>query len=181
MWENREVVSAAKKRRAGKTGRSSAPAKKKSRRAAPGKKSAAPPVPITLRNTKKISPEAVQKLFRAAGWNSDLARYPAEKIRRKLNQSFVILSAWQDKELVGFASGISDGVLCAFVDNLVVHPGVRGRGVGSALMDSLGKELRRQGVEYIFGLGARTASSNRFLKRAGFGPIPWRVYLRGSR
>jgi len=132
---------------------------------------------LELRSTKRLPPEAVKKLFRAAGWKGNLARYSAKKVRLKLNRSHVVVTAWQGQELVGFGSAISDGVLCALVDNLVVHPGLRSNGIGRALMRELSRKLKRQGVEYIFGLGTRSKSSNTFFEGAGFRSIPWRVFL----
>lgn len=162
--------------------------KKKSRKsprksAARKKAKAAKPkrLAIEFRTTKRLPPEEVKKLFRAAGWTGDLARYSAKKVRLKLNRSHLVVTAWQEKQLVGFASAISDGVLCALVDNLIVHPGLRGNGLGGSLMRRLGKELRAQGVEYIFGLGTRSKKSNKFFEGAGFQQIPWRVFLRSPR
>lgn len=154
--------------------------KKKSRKS-PRKAAVPRRLAIEFRTTKRLPPEEVKKLFRAAGWTGDLARYSAKKIRLKLNRSHLVVTAWQKKHLVGFASAISDGVLCALVDNLIVHPGLRGNGLGGSLMRRLGKELRAQGVEYIFGLGARSKKSNKFFEGAGFQQIPWRVFLRSPK
>ena len=132
---------------------------------------------MEYRSTKSLPPEAVQELFRASGWDGDLARYSRKKVRLKLNRSHLVVTAWGGKELVGLATAVSDGVLCAMVDNLLVHPGQRGHGVGKTLMRRLTRELRRQGVEYIFGLGTRSPKANRFFEGAGFQLIPWRVFL----
>lgn len=171
------------KKKTRKTTRKTARKKRKKKVSArkPSRKSSPQKSVTEFRTTRSLPPEEVKRLFRAAGWTGDLARYSAKKIRLKLNRSHLVVTAWQGKELVGFATAISDGVLTALVDNLLVHPSQRGNGLGSTLMRRLGKELRRQGVEYIFGLGTRSRKSDEFFEGAGFQQIPWRVFLRTPR
>ena len=77
----------------------------------------------------------------------------------------------------------SNGVLRAMVDNLLVHPKARSKGVGALLLNRLTRELRRQGVEYVLGLGTRSPRANRFFEGSGFQLILWRQHRhqRGSR
>lgn len=132
---------------------------------------------ITLRISKRVAPAQVKNLFRAAGWTEDLAHYSEQKLRRKLSRSHLVVTAWNAKRLVGFASVISDGALCALVDNLVVHPDHRKRGVGTSLLRGVSRELRRQKVEYVFILGTRGRRPREFFQRAGFQSFPWNVFL----
>ena len=155
--------------------------RKKARKNTVAKKSSAAHPRIEIRSTKSLPPVALQNLFRAAGWKGDLARYSGKKVKQKLNRTHVVISAWQGKELVGFGSAVSDGVLCAMVDNLLVHPKARSRGVGALLLKRLTRELRRQGGEYIFGLGTRSPKANRFFEGSGYQLIPWRVFLHSPR
>ncbi len=45
--------------------------------------------------------------------------------------------AWYDDQLVGFARAVSDGRFHAYIDDVVVHPDYRRRGVASIIMDEL--------------------------------------------
>ena len=132
---------------------------------------------ITLRISKRVAPTQLKTLFRAAGWTEDLARYSDQKLRRKLSRSHLVVTAWNAKRLVGFASVISDGALCALVDNLVVHPDHRKRGAGTSLLRRVSDELSRQKVKYVFILGTRGWHTREFFERAGFQSLSWNVFL----
>jgi GNAT superfamily N-acetyltransferase len=45
--------------------------------------------------------------------------------------------AWYDGQLVGFARAVSDGRFHAYIDDVVVHPDYRRRGVAGMIMDEL--------------------------------------------
>lgn len=130
-----------------------------------------------MRFSRRVSPAQVKQLFRAAGWTGDLAHYSDRKLRRTLDHSHLIVTAWSAKDLVGFANAISDGVVCAMVENLVVHPKHRSRGLGTRMLRSLRRELRRHRVEFVFTLGPRGRRTREFFGRAGFQPLAWGVFL----
>jgi ribosomal protein S18 acetylase RimI-like enzyme len=44
-------------------------------------------------------------------------------------------------QLVGFARAVTDGVLRAYVEDVIVAPDRRGRGIGRAVLDRLLQEL----------------------------------------
>jgi len=66
--------------------------------------------------------------------------------------------------VVGFATAISDGVLCAFIPLLEVLPGYRQRGIGSELMRRL---LEQLGDFYMVDLCC-DAGLEPFYRRLGF-------------
>lgn len=137
---------------------------------------------LRLQNSKRVNPAQVRALFRAAGWTEDIARYSTAQIQKLLRHSYLVLTAWNDEDqLVGFASAVSDGVLCGLVQNLVVHPDYRGHGLGTKLLRDLSQAMRRQGVHYLYALGTRGRRAHRFFGRVGFRPLRWNVYVRLNR
>lgn len=137
---------------------------------------------IRLAFSKRVDPARIRALYRAAGWTEDIARYSPAQIRKLLKHSHLILTAKNQKhELVGFASAVSDGVLCALVQNLVVHPDYRGRGLGSRLLRELTRTLRKEGISCIYVLGTRTRKARGFFSRVGFQPLRWNVFVRLAR
>jgi N-acetylglutamate synthase-like GNAT family acetyltransferase len=130
-------------------------------------------------DSKRVAPAQVRALFRAAGWTEDLARYSPRQIERLLRHSYLVVTAWNGrKNLIGFASAVSDGVLCGLVQNLVVHPRFRRRGVGTLLLRTLSKTMARRGIPCLYALGARSQAARVFFGRARFRRLRWNVYAR---
>lgn len=137
---------------------------------------------VRLHDSKRVSPAQLKALFRATGWTEDLARYSRAQIQKLLRHSHLVLTAWNDKqELVGFASAVSDGVLCGLVQNLVVHPAFRRAGLGTRLLRQLAGTMRRQGISCLYALGTRSRAAQAFFRRVGFRPLNWNVYVRLTR
>ena len=136
---------------------------------------------LRLSNSKNINPTQVRTLFRAAGWTEDLSRYSLPQIQKVLRHSHLVLSAWEGKKLVGLASAVSDGVLCGMVQNLVVHPGHRRRGLGTRLLKELARIIDRQGVSHLYALGTTGEAARRFYGPIGFRALDWKVFVRLTR
>lgn len=134
------------------------------------------PKGFLLRNSKKVSPAKIQDLFRSAGWSEDIPCYPLRKVQRMLAGSHLVLTAWRRAELVGLLTLIGDGVVCAYISNLLVAPAARRRGVGTALLRRAVQELERQKVSLVFTLGEAEAHS--FFRKQGFVPLDWSIFLR---
>lgn len=138
-----------------------------------------PRTTVRLANSKRVDPVKVRALFRAAGWTEDMASYSSAKIRKVLRHSYLVLTAWnEERELVGFASAVSDGMLCGLVQNLVVHPRYRGQGVGTRLLKELARTTRREGISCLYALGHRGRKARSFFHRVGFQPLGWKVFVR---
>jgi len=136
---------------------------------------------VRLLNSKRIAPAAVRELFRSTGWTEDIAAYSPRQIQKLLRHSHLVLTAWDANKLVGFASAVSDGVLCGLVQNLVVHPDYRGTGLGTRLLRQLAATMRRQDIPCLYALGTRGKKAGAFFRRVGFHPLNWKVFLRSAR
>ena len=67
-------------------------------------------------------------------------------MRGALAASFATHSAWHGPRLVGTARVLSDGVLYAFMVDVIVDPAYRGRGVGAVLLRCCLRDLKQSGL-----------------------------------
>jgi len=58
-------------------------------------------------------------------------------LQKALKSSHSLVSAWDEKRLVGLGNAISDGHLVVYYSHLLVHPDYQGRGIGKRLMGML--------------------------------------------
>ena len=82
---------------------------------------------------REIPAEGVLGLYRAADWWPERT---AEQVRAVLRASPAV-GAWHGEDLIGFARAVTDGVLRAYVEDVVVSPDWRGAGIGQALLAGL--------------------------------------------
>ena len=77
--------------------------------------------------------------------------------------STYVVSAWEDKQLVGVVRVLSDTIQRSVVYDLAVHPDYQGRGIGSALISKCLQKFNKTQIT----LG--TSSTNfRFYEKLGF-------------
>ena len=106
-----------------------------------------------------ISPQDLQQLFQETDWanNRNL-----NDIKKMLNGSSSVIGAWSNGELIGFARVITDNVFRALIDDVIIHPIKRSKGVGSNLIQKLIDRLTELKIEG-FSYGA-TSRSVYFIK-----------------
>ena len=90
-----------------------------------------------------------------------------EAVRRALEHSHPVVSAWRGSDLVGFTRVISDLTFRATIWDVIVHPEEQGRGVGTALIQFVLQHPDLQSVSQFFLL---TADKHGFYERLGFRP-----------
>jgi ribosomal protein S18 acetylase RimI-like enzyme len=103
-------------------------------------------VTVAPHTARPIPADGVLALFRAQGW------WPE---RRAEQMSAVIadapaVGAWHGDELVGFARAVTDQVLRAYVEDVIVSPRLQGCGIGRALMNCLLEQLQPIPVVTLF-------------------------------
>ena len=94
--------------------------------------------------------DEILALYRSAGWWHDGEDDPAE-IPGIIRGSLVFIVALDrgSGRAVGMGRGISDGVSDAYIQDLVVLPGYRGRGIGKAILRSILAACRERGIGWI--------------------------------
>ena len=75
---------------------------------------------------RDIPAEGVLALYRTADWWPERT---ADQVRVVLDASSAV-GAWHGQDLIGFARAVTDGSLREYVEDVIVSPGWRGRGVG---------------------------------------------------
>ena len=115
----------------------------------------------------EFSPEllhAAARLYRIAGWvdeNDDCGFLAAA-----LGNSCAVCVARCDGKVAGMGRALGDGVSDAYIQDVVVDPEFRRRGVGGAIVRTLAAELRRRGVDWIGLVGA--PGTEEFYRSLGF-------------
>ena len=106
----------------------------------------------------------LRELYREAGWIE--AGDAAEFLVPAITGSTVAAGAFANGELVGFGRALSDGCSDAYIQDVVVHPDFRGKGIGGMIVAFLVSELEARGVDWIALVGEPGTES--FYARLGF-------------
>jgi len=106
-------------------------------------------------------------LYHSAGWWRDSRDRPSE-IPALIRGSFVFVVAVEraSGKAVGMGRAISDGVSDAYIQDLVVLPGYKGRGIGRAMLRKILAVCEERGIGWI-GLIAEKKTDD-FYRRLGF-------------
>ncbi|MDC0832403.1 acetyltransferase [Leptolyngbya valderiana BDU 20041] len=104
---------------------------------------------IFFSTDRNIDLYELEELCDSVGW----ARRPLRKVRRALENSFLVVSMWEirgaRKRLIGFARATSDYAFNATVWDVAIRPEFQGKGLGRALMNYLISKLRREDISNI--------------------------------
>lgn len=104
------------------------------------------PIIAVTPSERGIQADSVLALYRAQGWWPDRT---AEQIAAVLTVAPAV-GAWRGSELVGFARAVTDGLLRAYIEDVIVAPELRHAGVGQAILDRLMQELAPVPVITLF-------------------------------
>lgn len=86
---------------------------------------------ITYKDIKNIEACELEALFRSVEWAS--GKYP-DKLRMAMQNSDAVFSAWEGTQLIGLINAMSDGVMNAYFQYLLVRPEYQGKGIGKELV-----------------------------------------------
>lgn len=89
---------------------------------------------VTYTDARKYTVKDLQILFQSVGWLS--AEYP-KRLKKALDSSETVFSAWDDEKLVGLVNAIDDSELTAYVHYLCVNPAYQGKGIGRELLQRI--------------------------------------------
>ncbi len=107
------------------------------------------PHPIVLSLDPELDIYELEELCDAVGWS----RRPLRKVRKALQNSFIVVSLWELKgntrRLIGFARATSDGAFNATIWDVVVHPDFQSQRMGKAMMKYMIKKIRSEDISNI--------------------------------
>ena len=110
------------------------------------------------------------KLFETTTWNK---KYKADKneLYHALSNSWYTLSVYNNEtDLIGFGRLISDGVLYAFVCDLIIHPRHQNQSTGSLILKKLIEQCKKEKIRVIWLFSASDKSG--FYLKQGFHERP---------
>lgn len=90
---------------------------------------------ITYQTNQPVSLKDSADLYTSVGWTAytnDL-----ERLKRALANSLTVITAWQDKQLLGLVRAVGDGETILYIQDILVRPTFQKQGVGSALMTKM--------------------------------------------
>lgn len=119
---------------------------------------------VKLSDSSDFSPADIDQLielYQELRWTKE--RKPAD-ISMMLSNSTVVLSLWDERQLVGFARVLSDLVYRATIWDVVIRPSHQGRGLGRKLIESVLGHPKLARVERFWLITAKPD----FYKRFGF-------------
>jgi len=100
---------------------------------------------IKILQDKKIPPEQVQRVYLSVGWQFR----ETEAIKKSLEKSLVVISAWHNDKLVGIARATGDGVFNATIWDMAVRKDYQNKGIGKLIMKSMLTKLDDCGIPLI--------------------------------
>ena len=115
---------------------------------------------IEISTERSPNIDRVIQLFRQAGW---LDKTDADRIKLMFENSTIIVTAWDNDKMVGFARCLTDFVFNGQINNVVVDEEYKGRGIGKALIEKILHSSKK--VTYILRPSSRNVG---FYNKLGF-------------
>lgn len=97
-----------------------------------------------------------------------------DTMRKALQNSTLLVTAWEDSHLVGMARVISDNTYFATIWDVIVNPTYRGRGIGRKLMQKILQHPKLQHFQVVALFSA--PGKEGFYEKMGF-----HLYRRGMK
>lgn len=114
---------------------------------------------------KKVDFEKLIILFSEGVWGDKTKEI--NRLKDMVNNSQIVVTAWDDEEMVGFGRCVTDFVFNGQINNVVVHSDYRRRGIGKELIKIILESSKQ--VTYIL----RGDPENKdFYERLGFEEAP---------
>src|SRR5688572_10959140 len=108
-------------------------------------------------------------IFETTGWNENY-KASVEELGRVLENSWLVVSAYDGERMVGFGRAITDGVLHAMIYDLIVHPDYHGQGIGSEVLERIVTHCFAVGIRDVQLMSAK--GKREFYEKRGFTARP---------
>ena len=119
---------------------------------------------MDIREYRNYREEEIRRLYEGAGWTAYTENMPL--LERGYRNSLLVLAAYEDGVPVGIARAVGDGVTVVFIQDVLVLPDRRRRGIGTALVKAVLD--RYPGVRQIQLTADDTPELNAFYRSLGF-------------
>lgn len=123
---------------------------------------------MEIRLIKEWPDEEIIALYKAGGWWKD--HYTPDNLADLIKGSFAFVVAVENGKAIGMGRAISDGVSDAWIQDVAVMPGWRGKGIGRAIIRTLLDHCMEKGLCWV-GLVAEPGT-RKFYIPLGFKELP---------
>lgn len=121
---------------------------------------------ILYTEEKCFTQEQIQELFLSVGWVS--AKYPTRLYKALMNSS-TVLTAWDNKKLVGLVRLIDDSELVAYMHYVLVNPSYQGCGIAGTMIEKVKEKYRN----YLYiEIMPEESKNAKFYEKHGFQIMP---------
>ncbi|NMM62292.1 GNAT family N-acetyltransferase [Clostridium sp. P21] len=117
---------------------------------------------MDYRLNEKIPILTLADLRQSVGWN----RMERELGNPKL-QDFLTIACYDNSKLIGYVSVVSNGVLDAYIQDLMVRPDHQNKGIGTELMNKAISYIKEKGI-YMISVIYGEEELRSFYERFGF-------------
>jgi ribosomal protein S18 acetylase RimI-like enzyme len=117
---------------------------------------------ITLSDRKDLDPSQLVRLYASAPWAKGRA---VDDVRRMLEQTDVVVSAWDGPRLVGFGRVLTDYVYRASIWDVVVDQDYQGQDIGTQIMQRI---LQHPDLKHVELFWLCTRDKQAFYEKLGF-------------
>ena len=117
---------------------------------------------ITYKLNHPLDAEEVIRVFESSGINRPTK--DGERVRRMLQHSNLVISAWDGERLIGVCRALTDFSYCCFLSDLAVDRAYQHQGIGKEMISRLRQEI---GDEVALIIQAAAASMS-YYPRLGF-------------
>ena len=111
---------------------------------------------------KKIDMMQLSALRKSVGWNAMEKSLSNPKL-----QCFLSVSAFKDDRLIGYVEVISNGVTDAYIQDMMVHPEMQHKGIGTQMMNMVIKEIKERDI-YMLSVIYGEENLQKFYEKFGF-------------
>ena len=112
-------------------------------------------------NKKKVDLARLVQLFEQVGWEDKTEGL--ERLKAMVDNSQIVVTAWANDKMIGFARCTTDYVFNGQINNVVVDIDYRGQGVGKGLISRIVESSEQ--VTYIL---RGDPENKEFYKKLGF-------------
>lgn len=124
---------------------------------------------VAIKVIRSADPAELAGLYYDAGWIRDLSEKHHGFLKQVVRDSAVFAAAFHEEKLIGMGRALSDLASDAYIQDLAVLKEYRGKGIGTAIIQKIIRELKQKGVDWI-GLIAEPETCA-FYEKAGFKPM----------
>jgi ribosomal protein S18 acetylase RimI-like enzyme len=121
---------------------------------------------IEIRFIKNWSEEEIVKLYKTGGWWKEC--YDKSQIKNLIKGSFcfAVVIDKKTENTIGMGRVLSDGISDAYIQDLVILPEYRKKGIGNKLISSLVDYCKSKGIYWIALISE--PNQEKFYKKIGF-------------